>query len=68
MMTPLSKGKINEANHIICPWHEYCFDIKTGKEMTGKEIRALKIYPLEYRTDGVYVEIAQKNSEDEFSF
>lgn len=64
----LSKGKITADNTIICPWHEYTFDICTGQEVTGKNIRPAKTYTLQEREDGMYVGIPEEPERDEFSF
>lgn len=67
-MIKLSKGKLSN-NTVTCPWHQYCFDLKSGEELTGKNIRHLKHYPLLSRADGIYVGLPQKRAEDdEFSF
>ncbi|MCU0444086.1 MAG: Rieske (2Fe-2S) protein [Microscillaceae bacterium] len=67
-MIALSKGKINEKGQIVCFWHQYSFDLQTGKEMTGKIIRNAKVYPLKTREDGLYVQLPDDKPKDEFSF
>ncbi len=68
-LIPLSKGYINEIDEIVCVWHKYCFDAQTGYEMTGKNIRPARVYPLEEREDGLYVGLPARVSKvDEFSY
>jgi nitrite reductase/ring-hydroxylating ferredoxin subunit len=68
-LIPLSKGFVNEFDEIVCVWHKYCFDTQTGYELTGKNIRPVRVYPIEEREDGVYVGIPAKVPKvDEFSY
>ena len=68
-LIPLSKGHINELDEIVCVWHQYCFDTHTGYEMTGKNIRPARAYPIESREDGIYVGIPTRMAKvDEFSY
>lgn len=68
-LVPLSKGYINELNEIVCMWHKYCFDAQTGYEMTGKNIRPVRTYPIEEREDGLYVGLPTRVQKvDEFSY
>ncbi|MBN3309723.1 RFESD protein, partial [Amia calva] len=39
---PLCEGDIEEADGVLqvfCPWHDYDFDIRTGKSQTGLQVR-----------------------------
>jgi nitrite reductase/ring-hydroxylating ferredoxin subunit len=68
-LIPLSKGHLNEKGEIVCMWHQYCFNLKTGRETTGKHIRPVKLFPIEVREDGVYVRIPIKIvKKDPFSY
>ncbi len=67
-LIPLSKGELNAQNQIVCVWHQYCFDLSSGEEQTGKNIRPLKYFPLEVRSDGLYLGLPPKTPRDEFSF
>ena len=40
-----------EDGFIVCPWHRYGFDLKTGKGGGGLH---LENYPIEIREDGWY--------------
>lgn len=40
-------------NHIVCPMHQYSFSLTDGK---GHGL-CLDKYPIEYRTDGVFIGI-----------
>ena len=52
----LSMGTCSPKNEVICPIHRYSFDLKTGKATSGGAC-SLKTYPLEFRSDGVYLGI-----------
>jgi nitrite reductase/ring-hydroxylating ferredoxin subunit len=52
----LSKGSVNHLGEIICPWHNYCFDLQTGREMLNRSGQ-LKVYPVKCHADGLYVGI-----------
>lgn len=54
MNEPLHKGKLNAFNQIICPLHEYRFDLETGAESDDRCNR-LQIFQIEIESDGVYL-------------
>ena len=54
----LSKGFCSK-NEIICPLHRYSFDLDTGRAKTGGGF-ALKKYPIEIKSNGVYIGIKAK--------
>lgn len=68
-MIKLTAGHIiPNTNEIECSWHQYTFDLCTGKETTGKVIRDLKIYPLKETEEGLFVGIQEEPEKDPFSF
>jgi nitrite reductase/ring-hydroxylating ferredoxin subunit len=40
---PLNEGKL-EGAQIICPWHDSCFDVKTGDVLCGPATEPVKSY------------------------
>ncbi|MEM6261457.1 MAG: Rieske (2Fe-2S) protein [Bacteroidota bacterium] len=54
MEAPLSRGKVTAEGQIVCPWHQYVFDLKTG---ACKEVESLtlKTYPVKLEGDEVLV-------------
>ncbi len=52
----LSKGKINYLGEIICPWHNYRFNLKHGTECENRT-DDLSTYSVEKREDGIFVGI-----------
>ncbi|MBN8576319.1 MAG: Rieske 2Fe-2S domain-containing protein [Cyclobacteriaceae bacterium] len=50
----LSKGKVNFANEIVCPWHGYQFNLKTGREYQQRSAD-LETFPIKIEPDGVYI-------------
>jgi nitrite reductase/ring-hydroxylating ferredoxin subunit len=50
----LSKGNCNNFGEIVCPWHSYRFNLKTGHETTGKGM-GVKTFPVEIRENGLYI-------------
>jgi nitrite reductase/ring-hydroxylating ferredoxin subunit len=55
----LSQGFCNEKSQIVCPMHRYPFDLKTGRATAGLSY-SLITYPLEIKSDGVYIGIKAK--------
>lgn len=51
---PLSDGKCNIYDEIVCPWHNYRFDLQTGNETSGHGL-FLKTFHLEIVDDAVYL-------------
>jgi 3-phenylpropionate/trans-cinnamate dioxygenase ferredoxin subunit len=50
----LSKGKINYQGEVICPWHGYRFNLKTGRECM-QQISDLECYPIKENEEGVFI-------------
>ncbi len=61
---PLGEGAIEEGLGgqcwLRCPWHGWDFDPLTGKPPGGHEDSGQTLYPVEVRSDGVYVAIAEE--------
>ncbi|KAG5850717.1 hypothetical protein ANANG_G00085410 [Anguilla anguilla] len=55
---PLCEGDIEEADGVLqvfCPWHDYDFNIRTGKSQTGLQ---QEVYEVKVEEGGVYVKHA----------
>jgi nitrite reductase/ring-hydroxylating ferredoxin subunit len=52
----LSKGHVNYLGEIICPWHNYCFEMSTGREVQGRSAE-LKTYPVRIDATGFFIGI-----------
>ena len=52
----LSDGYVDGAGNVVCPLHSYRFSLKSGFNSSGEGYR-LKTYPVEARTDGIYIKI-----------
>ena len=50
----LTEGYIDAIGNVVCPVHRYRFNIRNGRNVDGY---FLKVYPLEERTDGIYVKL-----------
>ena len=50
----LADGYIDAIGNVVCPVHRYRFNLRNGRNGDGY---FLKVYPLEERTDGIYVKI-----------
>ena len=55
---PLSEGVVDDGC-LRCPWHGWAFDRLTGVALDDHS-DGVAAYPLEVRTDGVYVEITEQ--------
>jgi 3-phenylpropionate/trans-cinnamate dioxygenase ferredoxin subunit len=52
----LSKGMINYLGEIICPWHNYQFDLKSGRECQSRS-KDLQTYPIKSDENGFFIGI-----------
>lgn len=52
----LSKGHVNYLGEIICPWHNYCFEMANGREVQGRA-DDLKTYPVKIDASGFFIGI-----------
>jgi nitrite reductase/ring-hydroxylating ferredoxin subunit len=50
----LSKGHVNYLGEIICPWHNYCFNMESGREIQGRSTDLIT-YPIKIDTSGFYI-------------
>ena len=52
----LAEGYIDAVGNIVCPMHRYKFNPENGRNISG-EGYYLKIFPVEVRADGVFIQI-----------
>ncbi len=57
----LGEGNLDAAGNIVCPLHHYKFSILTGRNVSGEGYK-LKIFPLQYRENGIYLGLEEKGS------
>jgi nitrite reductase/ring-hydroxylating ferredoxin subunit len=50
----LSKGLVNFLGEVVCPWHGYRFNLKTGRECEERS-RDLTTYPIKVNEEGVFI-------------
>lgn len=50
----LSKGSINYIGEVVCPWHGYRFQLRTGREADERS-RDLETYPIKVDETGFYI-------------
>jgi uncharacterized membrane protein/nitrite reductase/ring-hydroxylating ferredoxin subunit len=59
---PLSEGSFDGFN-VQCPWHNSCFDIRTGKVTNGPAKVDLKTFKVEIRDDKVGVLVTKEHDQ-----
>jgi uncharacterized membrane protein/nitrite reductase/ring-hydroxylating ferredoxin subunit len=59
---PLSEGGFHGFN-VQCPWHNSCFDVRTGKVVQGPAKVDLKTFRVEVRDGKVYVGMTQSTKQ-----
>jgi len=52
----LSKGKVNYLGEIICPWHNYRFDLSTGRACDSS-CKDLTTYALKSDATGFFIQV-----------
>lgn len=50
----LADGFLDALGNIICPLHRYKFSLQNGRNSSGEGYH-LKTYPIEIRTDGIFI-------------
>lgn len=50
----LSKGAINYLGEVVCPWHGYRFQLRSGRE-SAERSRDLETYPIKIDATGFYI-------------
>lgn len=50
----LAKGKVNFAGEIICPWHSYRFNLKSGKACDS-DAADLETFPVRSDETGFFI-------------
>ena len=50
----LSKGKINHLAEVVCPWHGYRFELKTGRACDSS-CADLVTYPVKIDESGFFI-------------
>lgn len=50
----LSKGMVNFAGEVVCPWHGHQFNIKTGREYQERDADLIT-FPIREEADGLYI-------------
>jgi nitrite reductase/ring-hydroxylating ferredoxin subunit len=50
----LSKGLVNFAGEVVCPWHGHQFNLKTGREFQERSAD-LVTFPIREEADGLYI-------------
>jgi nitrite reductase/ring-hydroxylating ferredoxin subunit len=50
----LSKGKVNFLGEIICPWHNYRFELRTGRP-ADSGCPDLRTYPIKADSSGFFI-------------
>ena len=50
----LSGGHINYLGEVICPLHNHCFNLQTGREISSRSAD-LKTYPIKIDESGFFI-------------
>jgi nitrite reductase/ring-hydroxylating ferredoxin subunit len=50
----LNEGEIDKYGSLVCPMHQYRFDMRNGRNVSG-EGYYLRHWPLDIRPDGIYI-------------
>lgn len=52
----LNEGPINYLGEVVCPWHSYRFNLKTGQE-AGNNCRDLTTYEVKVDDEGLFINL-----------
>ena len=51
----LGKGKINFQGEVVCPWHGYRFNLKTGR--CSASAPDVETFPVRHEPDGIFIKV-----------
>lgn len=55
---PLAQGvAAKDKMHVVCPWHDAAFDLRTGQPVRGAGLQAIPTYPVSVEDGQVIVEV-----------
>eukprot|EP00927_Polykrikos_kofoidii_P036853 TRINITY_DN3107_c0_g2_i1.p1 TRINITY_DN3107_c0_g2~~TRINITY_DN3107_c0_g2_i1.p1 ORF type:complete len:636 (-),score=128.46 TRINITY_DN3107_c0_g2_i1:232-2139(-) len=58
---PLAEGVASKDRmHVVCPWHDAAFDIRTGQPVRGPALQAIPTYPTSVENGQVIVELPRE--------
>ena len=60
---PLADGVIHD-DRVVCPWHNACFSLRTGKLLEPPAFNDLTSYPTSIESETVYVELPDEETEE----
>ena len=55
----MADGYLDALGNIICPLHRYKFSLQNGRNISGEGYH-LKTYPVEVRTEGIFIGFEEK--------
>lgn len=58
---PLAQGKLDDQGYLVCPWHKYQYNPRTGQSPPDFDDPPAKHYRNELREDGLYVSFPSKD-------
>ncbi|WP_080238232.1 apoptosis inducing factor family protein [Spirosoma rigui] len=61
---PLAKGALN-GNRLVCPWHNACFDIRTGNRLEAPALNGLPTHEVRIEGDQVFVRLTTEKESRE---
>lgn len=54
----LSTGTVNYLGEVVCPWHSYRYNLKTGHECEHRSAKA-QSYPIKVEEQGLFIGIPE---------
>jgi nitrite reductase/ring-hydroxylating ferredoxin subunit len=58
---PLNKGKFNDNNEWVCPYHLHCFELNKGKNNTMPSTSNLSLLPIKINNKGIFIFYSSNN-------
>lgn len=56
---PLENGRLM-AGQLSCPFHNACFELRTGKALSGPAVMPLHVFPLRIVDDRIEIDLARR--------